>query len=119
MAALVAVQTAIAVALISMDAERGAALALSVSAGVAALVSSVAVRVWLTRRFVLLRAGAPALIGAGVGAVSLWTLGDAGLPAELLSVVAAILAMGVAVLILPLSPSATGRHRWTAAPLRD
>ncbi len=127
MAALLAAQTVIAVALIAKSAGPGegsgqglgAALALSISAGLAALVSSIAVRLWLTRRFVLPRACAPALIGAAAGALSLWALADAGLTAQLAGVVAAMLVMGAAVLLLPLAPSAAGMGRWAGDPLRE
>lgn len=120
MAFLLAMQTAIAVPLIASAGERGAALALVVSSGLAVLASSVAVRHWLTDGFVLLRASAPALIGAVAGAVPLALLVDAGLAANLLAVAGAGLAMTGAALLIPLSPAPARRGSWqTADPLRD
>ena len=122
MACLLALQTAVAVLLIAGDGGGGggAALAFVVSAGASATASSVAVRLWLTRGFVLFRAGAPALAGGICAAVPLALVGMAGLATEVLVLVGAGLAMAAAALLLPLYPMAAPRRGWAPVhQLRD
>jgi O-antigen/teichoic acid export membrane protein len=120
MLALIAMQAGVAILLIGVAGERGAALALVISAGLAVLASSVAVRLWLTDGFVLLRAAVPAVAGGLAVVVPLALMDTAGLATQLGVLVAAGIAMAAAALLVPLTPQATGQGAWrTIVPARD
>lgn len=114
MLALVAAQACVAVLLIAGAEERGAAEALVISAGLAALASSVAVRFWLVDAFVLLRAMAPACAGAICGAVPLALIDTAGIAAQVAVLAATGIAMAAVALLVPARTGAARRDAWTA-----
>jgi hypothetical protein len=75
LSALVLSQVGVALVMVSLRGEQGAAEAMVISSTLAAVVSSFAVRVWLLDAFILRRAMLAPLVGLGLGLACVLAIG--------------------------------------------